>query len=176
MKRLAMMLCGLCVASCTSQPASESSPAQATASGSIAFSSKSPEAIAHLVKGESLRDNQRPDEALEEFSAALKLDPGFVIARLEHGVATPGPTGLTEIEEAATAAKPLPEAERLLADAALSARRGERGDAIRAMRRLTEVAPGYSRGQQLLGVFLIVEENLTDGTAALKEGDSIGRQ
>src|SRR4030095_14287187 len=116
--------------------------------------SKSPEAIAHVVKGEQLLDNQRPDEALEEFNAALKLDPGFVVAQADHGVPTPGPEGLTEIESAAAASKELSEAERLLIDAILQTRRGDRGSAIGTLRRLTSVVPGYARGHQLLGAFL----------------------
>ena len=85
----------------------------------MAFTSKSPDAIAHVVKGDMLLDNQRTDEALAEFSAALKLDPGFIYAQVEHGVATPGPAGLDEIERAAAEAKDLTEPERVLIEAAL---------------------------------------------------------
>ena len=167
MKRTAIVICVGLLTGCSSAPSSQ--PARTAAPASIAYTSKSPEAIAHLMKGEEFLDNQRPDEALQEFTAALKLDPGFVLAQVDHGVATPGPAGLKEIESAVAAAKDLQESERLIIDAALLFRRGDRGAAIEALRRLTNVAPGYARGYQMLGTFLLGEENLAEGVPALKK-------
>ena len=168
MKRAPVVFAAL-VASCTAQPAPGPGSAQTTAPASIVFTSKSPEAIAHVMKGDALLDNQRPDEALQEFDAALKLDPGFLFAQVEHGVATPGPAGLTEIETAAAAATNLPEPERVSIDAALLARRGESVATITKLQRLTEIAPGYSRGHALLGSFLLNQDKLDEGIAALKK-------
>jgi len=84
-------------------------------------------------------------------------------------VATPGPAGLTEIETAAAAATNLPEPERVSIDAALLARRGESVAAITKLQRLTEIAPGYSRGHALLGSFLLNQDKLDEGIAALKK-------
>jgi tetratricopeptide (TPR) repeat protein len=139
----------------------------------MTFTSKSPDAIAHVIKGDVLLGNLRDDEALAEFSAALKLDPGFIYAQVEHGVATPGPAGLEEIERAAAVAKDLPEPERVLIEAALLARRGDTVGAIGPLRRLTEIAPGYSRGHQLLGNFLLLQDNYPDGLAALKRATQL---
>jgi hypothetical protein len=50
--------------------------------GSLSITSKSPEAIEHLKKGEVLLVNSRGTAAAAEFAEALKLDPDFTLA---HG-------------------------------------------------------------------------------------------
>ena len=135
----------------------------------MTYSSKSPEAVTQLQKGETLLDNLRPDEALEAFAAALKLDPAFVLAQAEHGVATPGPEGLKEIERAAAAAKDVSEAERALIEGLLAQRKAESGAAVAALRRLTAAAPGYARGHYLLGALLLNQEQEADAVASLQK-------
>jgi len=168
MKRSFSVLCLFLIAGCGSQPAPESQAAQTTPK-SITFTSKSAEAIAQVQKGEALLDNLRPDEAAEAFAAALKLDPAFVLAQAEHGVATPGLEGLKEIEAAAAAAKDVSEGERALIDAFASQRKGDPGAVVAALRRLTDAAPGYSRGHSLLGAVLLNQGKEEDGVASLKK-------
>ncbi len=168
MKRSIAAFCLALVTACASQPASESQSSQAPPA-SITYTSKSPEAITQVQKGEALLDNLRPDEALEAFAAALKLDPAFVLAQAEHGVATPGPEGLKEIESAAAGAKDVSEAERALIDGLLAQRKAEPGAAVAALRRLTTAAPGYARGHSILGAVLLNQEQEADAVASLQK-------
>src|SRR3954447_506815 len=70
--RLLLVAASLC-AGCAAQPATTPA-AEAPASGTVVpITSKSPEAVEHLKKGEVLLDNLRVDEAQREFDAALKL-------------------------------------------------------------------------------------------------------
>jgi tetratricopeptide (TPR) repeat protein len=118
------------------------------------MTSTSPEAVTHLQKGQALIDNLRQVEAAEELTAALKLDPGFALARTELGVVTPGPDGLKEMEAAAAGAKGLPEPERLMIEGALAVRRGDATAGIEAFRRMTELVPSYARGHYVLAATL----------------------
>jgi tetratricopeptide (TPR) repeat protein len=168
MKRSSVVLCLLLIAGCGSQPAPESQAAQ-TAPKSITFTSKSAEAIAQVQKGEALLDNLRPDEAAAAFAAALKLDPSFVLAQAEHGIATPGVDGLKELETAAASAKDVSEGERALIEALVAQRKGDPGAAVAALRRLTDAAPGYPRGHSLLGAVLLNQGKDQDGVASLRK-------
>ena len=172
MKRPLLVLCAAFLTGCSSQPApkAESAPAPPR---SVTFTSKSPEAIAHFENGATLTDNIRPAEAAEELAAALKLDPGFLVARAEHGLITPGPEGLKAIESAAAEAKDLSEPERLMIEAMLAARRGESSAAADSLRRLTEAAPGYPRGHYLLGARLLTREDVEGGVASLKKATEL---
>ena len=107
------------------QPPTPATAAATTASAPITTTSKSPEAVTYFEKGETLLDNLRVTEAAEAFAQAIKLDPDFLIARVYHGLATPGPAGLKEIETAAAAASSLPEPERMLIEGAAAGRRGD---------------------------------------------------
>jgi Flp pilus assembly protein TadD len=166
MNLVAVASCVALQVSCTQSATRSESPSSASAQ-SLVMTSKSPEAIEHVFKGETLLDNLRPDEALAEFAAALKLDPDFVLARAEHGVSTPGPAGLAELERAAAAVGDVTEAERLLIEAAVQARRG--GDSETVLQRLIEAAPGYSRGHRLLGSLLVSKNRFAEGVAELKK-------
>src|SRR5215207_3871648 len=125
-----------------SAPKSEAPAAAPTAAAMMTITSKSPEAIEHLQKGEILAVNQRTTEAIAEYDAALKLDHDFVLAHAAHGSATPGPDGLKEIETAATAASALPAAERALVEAVLAQRQNEIGKARAAFTTVSTAAPG----------------------------------
>src|SRR4051812_1542027 len=122
--RLLLVTASLC-AGCAAEPATKPL-AQAPASGTVVpITSKSPEAVEHLKKGEVMLDNLRVDEAQREFDAALKLDPDFVLARAYQGQVMPGGEGLTEIAKAAAAANSLPESERALVQGFDAERRGD---------------------------------------------------
>jgi len=148
---LAVLVTTACGSSKSETPAATPNAGPAT----MTITSKSPEAIDHLKKGEILQVNQRTSEALASFEAALKLDPDFVLAHAAHGSATPGPDGLKEIEAAASAASALPPAERSLVEGVLAQRQGEIGKARAAFTSLTTTAPGDWRGHYLLGVLLL---------------------
>ena len=165
MKTLLFVFCTALLAGCGSQPASEPASASRAPLATMTFTSKSPEAIAHMQKGEVLADNQRQDEARAEFAEALKLDPDFAAARAALGQSTPGPEGLKEIE-AAAASKDISEPERLMIEGVLAGRRGETSTAIDSMRRLTQVVPGWAPGHQRLGFMLLNQRDDLDGALA----------
>ena len=165
MKTLLFVFCTALLAGCGTQPASEPASASPVPLATMTFTSKSPEAIAHMQKGEVLADNQRQDEARAEFAEALKLDPDFAAARAALGQSTPGPEGLKEIE-AAAASKDISEPERLMIEGVLAGRRGETSAAIDSMRRLTQVVPGWARGHLTLGFMLLNQRDDLDGALA----------
>ena len=154
MRVLTSTLAILALVGCSASK-SETPAAAPTAPATMTITSKSPEAIEHLKKGEILAVNQRTTEAVAEFDAALKLDPDFVLAHAARGSATPGPDGLKEIETAASAATALPAAERALVEGSLAARQNEVGKARAAYSTLTTAAPGDWRGHYLLGNLLL---------------------
>jgi tetratricopeptide (TPR) repeat protein len=145
------------------------SAAGETANTKLEITSKSPEAIEHLKKGEVLLINQRATEGAAEFAQALTLDPGFVLARAFHGQAIPGRDGLKELESAVSAASGVTEPERILMQGLLAARQGEVTKAREAYTRLTQLTPGDWRGHYLLGNMLILSEDYAGGVAALRK-------
>ena len=146
---------------------SSNAPTAAPATPAVmTITSKSPEAVERLKKGEILQVNQRTSEALAEFDAALALDPDFALAHAARGSATPGPDGLKELEAAASAASALPTAERSLIEGVLAQRQGEIANARAAYTNLTTAAPGDWRGHYLLGVLLL---GVTEYAAAVPE-------
>jgi tetratricopeptide (TPR) repeat protein len=170
---IAGLLAGL-GAACSSPPPSAAATQQAAAStATITMTSKSPESVAHLQKGEALLDNLRIVEASLELTEALKLDPNFALAHDYHGQTTAGPEGLKEMETAADAAKNLPEGERSLIEGDLAVRRGENAAARRSFMRLIEVAPAYWRGHFALGTVLLNQEQYADAVQALKKATEL---
>jgi tetratricopeptide (TPR) repeat protein len=174
MKHALLVVVAVVLSACSTQPA-EAPAAQPAASSKkeISVTSKSPEAVAHFEKGRVLFDNLRVDEAAAEFAQALKLDPGFALARAFHGMSTPGSEGLKELEAAAAAAGGLPEPERVLIEGLAAGRRGELEKARTSLVRLTELAPDdwgahYSLGQQLL-----VNRRYDEAVTALKKATSL---
>jgi tetratricopeptide (TPR) repeat protein len=123
--RLITLLAILSLVACSS--ANEPAPApQAQAPKQIPITSKSAAAVEHFNKGRDLADNLRQAEAASEFDEALKLDPDFALALLGRGMVTPGPKGLSDIEEAKAKASSVTKGEQMLIDAVLAGRRGER--------------------------------------------------
>ena len=62
----------------------------------IPATTKSDEARQHYEKGLSLGENVRIAEAIEEFTRALNIDPGFVSAQAVLAFYTPGEAGLQQ--------------------------------------------------------------------------------
>ena len=174
MKTSLIAIAAALLAACSSQPASTAASQQPDAtSTTISVTSKSPEAVAHFQKGETLLDNLRTSEAAEEFSQALKLDPDFVLARAYHGQATPGPDGLKEIESAREAAGSLPEAERTLIEGIAANRRGDFAQARASYTRVTELAPGDWRGHFLLGQRLLGDQKYAEAVQSMKKATEL---
>jgi tetratricopeptide (TPR) repeat protein len=168
MRPLGILIVVLAVSACsTSQPQPQASVVPANAV--ISISSKSPEAVAHMKKGEALLVNLRTAEAGAEFAEALKLDSDFVLAHAYHGQATPGPEGLKEVEAAASAASALPEAERTLVQGLLATRQGESAKAREAYAKLVESTPADWRGHYLLGTQLLNDEDYAGAIPALRK-------
>ena len=166
------LVCAFAILVMTGCGAPKSETPAATPNAGLAtmtITSKSPEAVGHLKKGEILQVNQRTSEALASFEAALKLDPDFVLAHAAHGSATPGPDGLKEIEAAASAASALPPAERSLVEGVLAQRQGEVGKARAAFTSMTTTAPGDWRGHYLLGVLLLGSADYAAAVPALRK-------
>lgn len=173
--RLLLVAASLC-AGCAAQPAT-TPLAEAPASGTIVpISSKSPEAVEHLKKGEVMLDNLRVDEAQREFDAALKLDPDFVLARAYHGQVTPGGEGLAELGKAAAAAGSLPESERALVQGFDAERRGDFTASKAAYTRVSELAPDDWRGHYALGRQLLTEQRYAESIEHLKKATSVNTQ
>ena len=174
MKTSFIVIAAALVAGCSSEPASTPASQQPNAtSTTISVTSKSPEAVAHFQKGEPLLDNLRTTEAAEEFSQALKLDPDFALARAYHGLATPGPDGLKEIESAREAARSLPEAERLLIEGIAADRRGDFAESRAAYARVTELMPGDWHGHFVLGQRLLGDRKYAEAVQALKKATAL---
>jgi tetratricopeptide (TPR) repeat protein len=174
MKYVLLVVAATALTACSSPPPpTPASGKAATASATITATTKSPEALAHFQKGQELFDNLRTTEAAEEFSQALKLDPDFLLAHVYHGLVTPGPDGLKEIETAAAAASSLPEAERTLMEGAAAGRRGDLAKATAAYTRVTELAPGDWRGHYVLGQQLQVSQKYPQSVVALKKATEL---
>jgi tetratricopeptide (TPR) repeat protein len=170
MRPLGILIVVLTVSACAGAKAEpQTSSATDPASAKISITSKSPEAVEHLKKGEALLVNLRTAEAGAEFAEALKLDSDFVLAHAYHGQATPGPEGLKEVEAAATAASALPEAERTMVQGLLATRQGESAKAREAYTKLAESTPADWRGHYLLGTQLLNDEDYAAGVPALRK-------
>ncbi len=168
MKRLLLLCVAAALAGCSREPA-PSQQAAAPAAKTISITTKSPEALAHLHKGETLFNNLRTEEAAAEFAEALKLDPDFALAHAFHGQATPGPDGLKEIEGAVAASGSASEAERALIEGLAANRRGDAAQGLTALKRVIELAPDDWRGHFALGQQLIGVEKHADAVAPLKK-------
>jgi Flp pilus assembly protein TadD len=168
-----IVLAASVLAACSAPPASTSAEQPGATGTTIPVTSKSPEAIAHFEKGQTLFDNVRMAEAAEEFSQALKLDPDFAQARAYHAVLTPGPDGVKDIERARAAAANLPEAERTLIEGFAADQRGDYTSATAAFTRVTELVPGDWHGHFVLGFRLLQDEKYAEAVQALKKATGL---
>jgi tetratricopeptide (TPR) repeat protein len=174
MKNHALLAASLLVLiACSSPSATPAAQAPPPTAAVITATSKSPEAVQHFKKGQELFDNLRTTEAAAEFNRALELDGQFILAHAYHGLSTPGPDGLKELEAAAAAAGSLPEPERVLIEAAAATRRGEQDKATAAFVRLTQLAPGDWRAHYSLGQQLLNNQKYADAASALKKATSL---
>jgi Flp pilus assembly protein TadD len=174
MKKYALFAALLSLTACSSQPsATAAAPAPGPSTANITATSKSPEAVEHFKKGLELFDNLRTTEAAAEFDQALKLDGGFVLAHAYHGLSTPGPDGLKELEAASAASNNVPEPERVLIEAAAASRRGEQAKATASFVRLTELASGDWRAHYSLGQQLLNNQKYPEAVSALKKATSL---
>ena len=171
MKALGVLLVACVITGCSSgsTPSPQSSATPDGVNGSISITSKSPEAVEHLKRGEVLLVNSRSAEAAAEFAEALKLDPDFALAHAAHGQATPGPEGLKEVEAATVSATALPEAERTMIEGMLASRQNESAKAREAFTKVTQLAPGDWRGHYLLGTLLLGNEDYATAIPALRK-------
>lgn len=162
MNRLLAALVFVSAIACTT--ANAPAPAQDAVTPEMPITSKSPEAIEFFKKGRDLTDNVRFTEATAALNQAIKLDPDFAVALAYQGIVTPGPRGLTFLEQASAKtnmaptaiSKPLPvsKAERLFIEASLAGRRGEFAKSDDLWKQVTDAAPNdwrayMARGQQL---------------------------
>jgi len=107
MRTLVAALLTTALAACSSTAPKADAPTAAD-SKLISETTKSPEALEHFHKGQTLFYNLHTAEAAAEFDQALQLDPQFVLARAYHAQSTPGDQGVRETEDAAKAADSLP--------------------------------------------------------------------
>jgi len=174
MNKSVFVLAAVLLSACSSQPApTPASQTSSATSATITVTSKSPEAIAHFQKGETLLQNLRTVEAAGEFARALQIDPDFVLARAYLGQATPGPEGLKELESATSAAASLPEPERLLIEGTAANRRGDLDAARTAYTRLTELTPSDWRGHYALGQRLLSDQKYAEAAQSLKKATEL---
>jgi tetratricopeptide (TPR) repeat protein len=174
MKKALFVVIAAALTACSSPPPPAPAAGKTPAAGvTITATTGSPEALTHFQKGQELFDNLRTAEAAEEFSQALKLDPNFALAHVYHGLSTPGPDGLKEIEVAAASSSSLPEAERTLIEGAAAGRRGDLAKASAAYTRVTELAPGDWRGHYILGQQLLTNLKVAEAVPALKKATEL---
>lgn len=172
------MKVGLAIVGAALLSACSSTPSSAPAAGSsapatIPITTKSPEALAHYKKGVALFENAHTAEGVQELTQAIALDPDFAAAKALKAIVTSGEEGLREADAALAAAANLPEAERLLVEANVAARRGEPAKAAAALRRVTEVAPGDYLGFALLGQQRLIEQKYAEAQQLLKKATEL---
>jgi tetratricopeptide (TPR) repeat protein len=149
-------------------------PEKSAAPADVPITSKSVEAIEHFKKGRDLADNIRYPEATAELNQAIKLDPDFAMAYAYRGVSTQGPRGIADLEQAntkahATTTAPtgaqspaVSNAERLLIEAVLTARRGEPAKSEALYRQVIEAAPGDWRAHMGLAQQLTFQDKFKE--------------
>ena len=166
---VAVSLCAGCSAQPAATPQTSSQPKTAT----ITMTSKSPEAIEHVQKGEMLFDNLRVDDARKEIEEALRLDPDFVLAHVYHGQTLPGADGLAELAKAAAAAGSLPESERALVQGMDAEARGDFAGARAAYETVARSAPDDFRGHYYLGARLLTAQRYAEAVEHLKKATEV---
>ena len=175
MRHIWIALTAVALAACSSPPASTVAEpnAASTSTGLISETTKSPEALDHFHKGETLFYNLRTEEAAAEFNQALQIDPGFVLARAFHSQTELGERSVKEAEEAAAAATTLPEAERLFVQAISATTRGDAAEAESMLHQLTTSAPKDWRSHYGLGFQLLSAQKYDEAVGSLKRATEL---
>lgn len=171
MKKLSVALVFLSALACSTAKAP--APVQEAVTPEIPITSKSPEAIDHFKKGRDLIDNSRAAEAAAAFAQAVRIDPDFAQALAFQGVVTPGPRGVTYLEQAVAKSKDLPKAERLAIEASAVARQGQFEKAEALWKQVTEAAPNDWRAYVALGAQLTAAEKYAEAIEAEKKAVAI---
>ena len=68
MKSLYLLSCVALVSACSTQPASDTAAGAQAPTAKISITTKSPDALAHYQKGETLVENIRPTEGIDELT------------------------------------------------------------------------------------------------------------
>ena len=175
MRQTWIALTAVAFAACSSPPASTvaAPSAASTSTGLISETTKSPEALDHFHKGETLFYNLRTKEAAAELNQALQIDPGFVLARAYHSQTELGERSVKAAEEAAAAATTLPEAERLFVQAISATTRGDAAEAESMLRELTTSAPKDWRSHYGLGFQLFSAQKYDEAVGSLKRATDL---
>lgn len=135
----------------------------------IPVTSSSPQAVAIFRAGQEQQDSSQFAQAARDFSRALELDPGFVLARSYLGLATPGAAGLKLAQQAAAQDFRLPEAERLLVEANAAKKNGDEEKDRALWRRIAALAPDDWRAQFMLGRIAAFDHKSNAAIVALKK-------
>ncbi|MCM3881377.1 MAG: tetratricopeptide repeat protein [Vicinamibacterales bacterium] len=181
MSRLLAIVAVLSLVGCSTAQAP--APAPEVVTPEIPITSKSPEAIEFFKKGRDLADNIRFAEAAAAFGQALKADPDFALAIAYNGIVTPGPRGLSYLEQASTKAsatpapgskaQPVSKAERLFIEASLAGRRGEFAKSEDLWKQTTEAAPNDWRALIGRGGQLSADEKYSEAIETLNRALAI---
>ena len=180
MKRLLASFGVIALVACTTAQAPEkAAPAE------VPITSKSPEAIEHFKKGRDLADNIRYPEATAELNQAIKLDPDFALAYAYRGIATTGPRGMADLEQANTKARAtvtaptgaqspaVSNAERLFIEALLIGRRGESAKSEALYRQVIDAAPADWRAHMGLAQQLTFQDKFKETIEELNKALAI---
>ena len=138
---LLVSFCAALALSCGAAGQPHAPPSRVTATSS------SPEAVALFHEFEILSGNFRDAEGQEKLARAIALDPSFWLAHAWHGMATPTPEGLAEVQRAVAMSVRLPIAERLTIQRALAYRLGAIETCRKLARRIAELAPDDVQAQ-----------------------------
>jgi Flp pilus assembly protein TadD len=184
MNRLLATLAVLSAVACSTAQAPAQAPEAVTPE--IPTTSKSPEAIEFFKKGRDLADHVRFGEAAAALSQAIKADPDFALAIAYHGIVTPGPRGLSYLEQANAKAgaapapnsktPPVSKAEKLFIAASLAGRRSEFAKAEDLWKQVTEAAPNDWRAFMARGQQLLADEKYSEAIDALNKAIAINEK
>lgn len=148
-------------------------PSVTATAGEVSVTSKSPQAVEAFKAGRELFENLRFTEADAQFRKAIGVDADFALAHAYLGVTIPGAEGDRLLDRAASLSTKLPEAERLVIESFVTARRGEEEKTRAALRRVTELAPDDWRAQFAWGGQLSADREWSKAATALKKATEL---
>jgi tetratricopeptide (TPR) repeat protein len=134
-----------------------------------AATTRSAVAAAALEKGTALLDDVRYAEAITQFKKAIDADPRFAYAHAYLGMNTSGMEGQKLLEKAAQLAADLPEADRLLIEAWLAARKGDTATYRAKLDRVAALVPDDWMVQEALGHWAFGQRDFAAAVAAYEK-------